>query len=231
MTNILFVEDEAMVAKRLQRFISIAFEHQTHKLHWCRCLDDAQEYLDENSIDVLFLDLNLQGKDGFDLLKSKLCESFHTIVISANSDRAIEAFDLGVLDFVAKPFTQERINKAVARLTAPTTGQAKYLSYKSLGNIHLLATSDIAYIKADGHYCHIVSHAGKSVLHEKSLDKVMSLLPNHFIRIHRSYAVSLNQISRIQIEEGSKYSVILKNNQQLPVGRTKLNLLKKRLAD
>lgn len=78
-------------------------------------LEDAQDSLVSQPVDVMFLDLNLHGKDGFLLLHEQLVQPFHTIVVSANTDRALEAFELGVLDFVGKPFTQERIDKALQR--------------------------------------------------------------------------------------------------------------------
>ena len=166
MTSVLMVEDEFMVAKRLSRFIHLAFDKQALKFKHCVSLEDAQDYLASNSIDVLFLDLNLQGSDGFTLLKQQLCESFHTIVVSANSDRAIEAFDLGVLDFVAKPFTQQRIQKAVDRLGQIANTHIKFLPYKHLGNIELLPIEQIHYIKADGHYSLVNSGANKEILHD-----------------------------------------------------------------
>ena len=231
MTSIVIVEDEYMVAKRLKRFVEAAFGEQTIKLHLCSSLEDAQDYLFERSIDVLFLDLNLRGQDGFDLLKQQLCESFHTIVVSANSDRAIEAFDIGVLDFVAKPFTQERIQKAVDRLSQAQQGRSKYLSYKHLGKMMLLAVQDIQYLKAEGHYCEVSTLDNQNILHDKSLDKLLALLPNNFYRIHRSYAVSLEQVKAIEAQEGSKYWLILKDEQKLPIGRTKLKELRSHISE
>jgi two-component system, LytTR family, response regulator LytT len=226
MTNIVIVEDEYMVAKRLKRFVEQAFAEQTIKITTCHSLDDANDYLDQHSIDLLFLDLNLQGHDGFTLLKEQLSESFHTIVVSANSDRAIEAFDIGVLDFVAKPFTQERIQKAVDRLQQKQTGHCKYLTYKRLGKIELLAIEQVQYLKAEGHYCEVFMHNHDSFLHDKSLDKLTNLLPDNFIRIHRSYAVAIDCIQSIKSEEGSKYWLTLKSGHRLPVGRTKAQAIK-----
>ena len=234
MKKVLMVEDEFMVAKRLKRFIENAFDEQKIELHICTNLDDAYDYLADHSIDVLFLDLNLQGKDGFELLKHTLCESFHTIIVSANSDRAIDAFDIGVLDFVAKPFTQERIKKAINRLLQQHNGASKYLTYKYLGKIELLPIEDILYIKADGHYSVIVTKAQqnrgtKQILHDKNLDKLLTLLSPDFIRIHRSYVLPISNIKALLSEEGSKYNVQLHTGEQLPIGRTRLSNLRTKL--
>ena len=80
-------------------------------------LDDAEEHLVENEVDVLLLDLNLQGHDGFELLKNQVAKAFHTVVISAYGEKALEAFDYGVLDFIEKPFEAERLLLLVERAT------------------------------------------------------------------------------------------------------------------
>ena len=127
---------------------------------------------------------------------------------------------------MAKPFTQERIQKAVDRLQQKHTGQSKYLTYKRLGKIELLAIDQVQYLKADGHYCEVFQQNQDSFLHDKSLDKLLNLLPDNFIRIHRSYAVSVSVIKSIESEEGSKYWLTLKSGVRLPVGRTKVQGVK-----
>lgn len=227
---IAIVEDEYMVAKRLKRFVENIYGDQISQIQLFDTLFDANDYLAEHSIDLLFLDLNLQGKDGFDLLKQQVSRSFHTIVVSANTDRAIEAFDIGVLDFIPKPFSQQRVQKALDRLQSnDALGQSQYLSYKHLGKIELLPISDVLYLKAAGHYCEVYSRAGQVILHDKNLDKLLQLLPASFERIHRSYAVPLNAIQAIRSEEGSKYWLELVNGETLPIGRTRLKALKANL--
>ena len=117
--------------------------------------NDAEDFIDSNNIDLLLLDLNLNNRDGFELLKNKLAASFNTIVISANTDRAIEAFEYGVLDFVGKPFKQERLQQAIEKVDAgrvSTSRHRKYIAVKKYGSIEMIAITDIAYIQAAGHY-------------------------------------------------------------------------------
>lgn len=229
--NILLVEDEFMVAKRLKRFIEQALADEINTIHHYATLDDARDFLDDRVIDVLFLDLNLNGQNGFELLKQHISDSFHTIVVSANTDRAIEAFDIGVLDFIAKPFTYERVEKAIHRLKASNeNGQCQYISYRHLGKIELLAIEEIAYLQAAGHYCEINTVDKQTILHDKTLDKLLKVLPDSFIRIHRSYAVPLKNIKALRTEAGSKYYVILSDETQLPIGRTRYKEIKYRLS-
>lgn len=229
--NLLLVEDEFMVAKRLRRFIEQALGDEITRISHYATLDDARDFIDSNEIDVLFLDLNLHGQDGFELLKQQVSRSFHTIVVSANADRAIEAFDIGVLDFVAKPFTYERVEKAINRLKDSSSGgRSKFISYRHLGKVELLAVEDILYLKASGHYCEVQLKAGSSILHDKTLDRLLGILPDNFVRIHRSYAVPISAIKTLHSEQGSKYWLTLEDASELPIGRTRYKELKDKVA-
>ncbi len=216
-----------MVAKRLERFVRQSLEGTSYQINCFNTLDDAADYLAQNSIDGLLLDLNLNGLDGFDLLKQQLSKSFQTIVVSANSDRALEAFEYGVLDFVAKPFVQERVEAAIQRLlNRQHQSHCKYLTYQQRNELKMIAVEDIAFVKAAGHYSEICTREGHEVLHEKNLEGLMQILPVNFMRIHRSYVVNLNDIASLKADSGSKYTLHLKNGSSLPVGRTRVNTLR-----
>jgi len=229
--NIVIVEDEPLVQQRIERLsLKILAAHQPRITCFVN-LDDVEDFLAEHSIDLLLLDLNLMGCDGFDLLKKNVAAAHHTIVISAYAEKAIEAFEYGVLDFVAKPFTEERLTKAFERFTESSQRSyygCRYLSIKKVGIIELLAISDIAYIQAEGHYSkiHLNNPSIPAVLHDKNIEKIIQLLPQNFLRIHRSYITNMNLIKRLMIEEGSRYSIQLMNEIKLPIGRTKYKYVK-----
>jgi two-component system response regulator LytT len=227
MLSIIVVEDEALVAKRLIRFITASLEAQPHSIRHAETLDDAQEYLGEKSIDLLMLDLNLNGQDGFNLLKTHLSASYNTIVVSANTDRALEAFELGVLDFVAKPFKQERIAKALQRALGRDNGGKgiRSLSVEKRGFIELVALTDISYIRAAGHYSEIIMKDGTEHLHNKNLSKLLCLLPNNYQRVHRSHLVALNQVDKILKHAGSQYELILNGGNVIPLGRSYYSMI------
>jgi len=228
--KIAIVEDEYMVAKRLKRFVEQACKGKTYQINVFNTLADADEYLSEQTIDILFLDLNLQGQDGFELLKQQVSRSFHTIIVSANTHRAIEAFEIGVLDFIAKPFNFERVQKALQRTKlSESRGKSQFLSYKKLGKIELLPIEQILYLKASGHYCEVITTLGEIILHDKSLEKLLLVLPEFFIRIQRSYAVPQQSMQSIKSEEGSKYWLTLTNDEVLPIGRTRIKEVKAKL--
>src|SRR3546814_13063742 len=101
--------------------------------------------------DVRLLDLNLHGRDGFDLLKRAVAGSFDTIVVSANTDRALEAFEYGVVDFVPKPFTEARLSQAFERrLAKRDEGEAiRYLVVRHAGKLERIRIDDIRVIHGD----------------------------------------------------------------------------------
>src|SRR5271157_1945729 len=106
--RILIVEDEEMASRLLKNILIEILGEGIESIQVQRSLTASQCYLQDHTIDLLFLDLNLHVENGFALLASAAAGSFHTIVVSAHTDRAIEAFEYGVLDFVPKPYGEER---------------------------------------------------------------------------------------------------------------------------
>lgn len=231
--HIVIVEDEPLVLQRIARFTTELLSDVPHKIVTFTTLAEAEEHLSSQEIDLLFLDLNLQGENGFDLLKNQLAQGFHTVIISAYAEKAIEAFEYGVLDFIAKPFTKARIQKALDKIQnnqLRTHYGCRYLSVKKVGMISLVPVSDINYIKADGHYSQLaLSTQSESVLHSKNIQAIETLLPKQFERIHRSYIANMNMADKLIVESGSRYHLVLKNGEQLPVSRNKFDLLREKL--
>ncbi|MBQ4837150.1 MULTISPECIES: LytR/AlgR family response regulator transcription factor [Pseudoalteromonas] len=223
--RVVIVEDEPLLQQRIARFTRNILGQKLTHLGQFFTLSEAEDYLADNEVDLLLLDLNLQGQNGFSLLQNQLAKAFHTIVISAYADKAIEAFEFGVLDFIAKPLEEHRLAKALAKLTDNTLRShygCRYLSVKKRAAIELIEVANIAWLKADGHYSEIHLINGEEVyLHSKSIEKIQLLLPEQFERIHRSYVVNINQLARIQVESGGRYFAQLRDNTQLPIGRTK----------
>lgn len=230
--KILIIEDEARIAKRLERMTRNFFEHNLISVVVCDSLTKGLSYVDKNPIDVLLLDLNLNGENGFEILEKVVANSFHTIIVSANTDKAILAFEYGVIDFVAKPFDQERLDLAFTRLkTAGVSAEneMKFLAVKQSGSVRLIAINDLVYIKGAGIYSELHLKNGKQELHDKSLEKLEQLLSHSFERVHKSYLVPLLQAEKIIVQSGSKYNLLLKNGEVIPVGRSKYKELKHKM--
>ena len=228
--NIVIVEDEPRIARRVERFTREILAGQIKSLQVFGELQDAQRYLDAHHVDLLLLDLNLHGQDGFSILKPLLAAPFYTIIISAYTDRALEAFEYGVLDFVPKPFNRERLEKALLRTAAPESEKAetslKHLAVIKTKSVVLIDIDKIVYIKGAGPYSEIHLRNEQVELHNKNLNKLAVLLSQNFERIHKSYLVNTGEISSFRIFSGSRYELLLQNGSILPVGRTYYKKLK-----
>jgi len=227
--HILIVEDEKRIAKRIERMTREVLGDTLNSLKYSNTLHEALQFIENNTLDLVLLDLNLNGENGFNLLTTAVSKSFHTVVISAYKDQAISAFEYGVLDFVPKPFNKERLEQAFNRVIKQektTTNPVKLLAIKKRHKVQLIPLENVLYIKGAGAYTELFLSSGDKELHDKSLEKLEQLLSSSFERIHKSYLVKASEIQQIIVKPGSKYMVELKNGERIPVGRTKYKDLK-----
>ncbi len=227
--RILIVEDERPIAEDIKFLVEEILQNEITSIHIELTLDSALIYLKEKPIDVLLLDLNLNSKDGFQILRQVVCQSFHTIIISANINRAIEAFEYGVLDFIPKPYNSERLKVAFNRLKSchASDGHAiKYLSIKKGFEIKLVSIEDVNYFRSANIYTELHLKDGQIHIYDKSFKCLLPLLPQNYYRIHKSFVVDRNKIKSIHILGGGKYRVVLTSGESLPVSRNKINLIK-----
>jgi len=229
--RILILEDEAVIAGRIERICRQHFAGRTLTLHLLDDLADARELLAEQAVDLLLLDLNLNGRNGMSLLEASSARAHYTIIVSAHAEQAIQAFEYGVLDFVGKPFTQARLEMALARVDDGKWRSDRALERLAVRGAHglqLVALAGIAHIRAAGHYCELVMDDGKVWLHDKNIDLLTGLLPANFERVHRSYIVPLQKVEALLTQPGGRYDVRLLDGTTLPVGRSRYPALKAR---
>ncbi|QNN40147.1 LytR/AlgR family response regulator transcription factor [Pedobacter roseus] len=221
--RILIIEDEARIARRIERMTNDFFEGNA-TISIIDSLKKGIEFLEKEKINILLLDLNLNGRDGFEVLSTMTSRSFQTIVVSANTENALRAFELGVLDFVPKPFDRERLflalNRAVT-LKKESNNSIRYLSVRKTGSIKLIDLDLMGYIQGAGIYSEIHLLDGTKELHDKGLDALEKILPSGFERIHKSYIINIVQADRILVSSGSRYNLQLKNGEVLPIGRSR----------
>lgn len=224
----MIIVDEARIAKRIERFSRAILGTQISRIHHCSSLFEGLDYLDHHPVDLLLLDLNLNGADGFEVLKNVVSGAFHTIIVSAYKEKAITAFEFGVLDFVPKPFDKSRLQMAFDRMGEGKKAKqaVKFLAVRKKENILLVDVQDIRYIQGAGIYTEIHLTDGRKEIHDKSLEKLPQLLPASFERIHKSYLVDMRGVREIIVQSGSKYSLVLKNGETLPIGRSRYKQLK-----
>lgn len=231
--TILIVEDEAIIARRLSRLVQDACPYPIRRIEVASTLAQARTLLAETAINVLFLDLNLNGADGFDLLEMTAADPYHTVVVSAHTERAMEAFELGVIDFIGKPFDAERLKTTFSRLLdtrEPPVAPATALVVRKADGLVRVPVDDLLRVEGADTYARLVCRDGRTELHSKSLKQLSDILPPRFVRVHRSHIVDITQIERLQSHEGSRYDAVLVTGETIPVGRTRVDDLRERMG-
>lgn len=219
--HVVIVEDEAIVAQRIERLVRRLLGPRLQRVDRAADVAGAAELLGRLQDAVVLLDLNLAGGDGFDLLRRAVAEPFQTVVVSANTDRAIEAFELGVVDFVPKPFTEERLGKALERVAQPGRSDRppRFLAVTLAGRVDLVAIDAIVAIHGADDFSELETLDGRRHLHKKTLTMLERLLPARFRRVHRSHIVNLEFAGHMSGGDDGRYVLHLSNGAEVPVSR------------
>ncbi|HEX5006941.1 MAG TPA: LytTR family DNA-binding domain-containing protein [Hyphomonadaceae bacterium] len=226
--NVLIVEDEAPAARRLERMVRDRIGARLEALGVAATVEAARTMLASSRVDLLLLDLNLNGEDGFSLLGS--ASRPPTIVVSANSSRAIDAFDHAVIDFVAKPVSAERLGVALDRaLDRSRQPSRASLAVRSAGRIDLAAFSDIVALCGADDYVEVILADGRRFLHDTRLAELERRLPAGFMRVHRSHIVNAAHVRAIRTLPGRRRALELTGGAKVPVSRSHAGALAKRL--
>ena len=216
----LIVEDERLAQNILVKFISVI-----DTLVLVKTCDNALEalpILHQETIDLLFLDINLPELTGLELLRS-LPHPPHVIITTAYSEYALLGYELAVTDYLLKPFAFERFLKAVNKVIAhhkalvgpaPTPESSPALLLKAGRHVQQFQLDTILYLEGCGNYVKLHTREKTVLLHE-TLSYVATLLPeNRFVRIHKSYLVALDRIERLEA------NAVHMAGKTLPVGNT-----------
>ncbi len=207
----LVVDDERLARKDLINLLG-GFEN-------IRVVDEAENVasalkaIDHHHPDVIFLDIQMPGESGFDLLE-KIDTEIRIIFVTAFDEYAIRAFEVNAMDYLLKPVNPERLAKAVERLEMEPTDEIvpiRKLQYDdrlfiSINNqMKFLKLQNILCINSAGDYSEVVLTNSVKGLTQKSLREWEHRLPeNHFCRIHRSTIINMEYIDRL--EEWFNYS-------------------------
>jgi DNA-binding LytR/AlgR family response regulator len=220
--KILIAEDEPVSARRLADMTRKILGNQIETLHIEKNFDSASLYLKTNEIDLLLLDLTLAEENGFELLLNISKTKFSTIVVSSYTEKAIEAFRYEVLDFVPKPFDEERLSIALSRFTKKINSERGYtqLSITEDGKRILLSHIEIIWATAKGKFSLIHTQNKTKLQYRKTLGELHSELGKNFIRVHKSHIIRDTKIQEIEIGRGGKYFVILPTGEKIPLSRT-----------
>ena len=180
----------------------------------------ALEFLNTNSVDVVFLDINMPHLSGLSL--SKMIDSKTDIIFTtAYSEHALESYEVNALDYLLKPISLERFSKTITKLidkhegrnTSPNPDKDASLTIfvKSGLETHQIKVDDITYLQKDGNYIYYYV-AEKKIMARQSIGDALKNLPDTFSQIQKSYIVNFAKIDSIR----SDYIIIGKN--EIPIG-------------
>lgn len=240
----LIVDDEPL-ARDLLRSLLLGQDDVTVVAE-CAGGDDAIEALQDNSIDVVFLDVQMPEVDGFAVVEEIGAERLPSIIfVTAFQEHAVRAFEVQAIDYLTKPILPERLGKALQRVrekVASRTGQMSPEQLTSLLNSVrsqpspskayagrllirdgekeiLLPVSEIDWIEADAYYSRLHVTGKQYMLRETLSDLVERLDPTAFVRVHRSSVVNIDRIREIHREGRLESSLVLKSGAVLRMSK------------
>ncbi|MBW8688130.1 LytR/AlgR family response regulator transcription factor [Chitinophaga rhizophila] len=198
---------------------------------------EALEYLQRETIDLLFLDIRMPDISGLELMTT-LPGAPMVIFTTAYSEHAVQSFELDALDYLLKPFSFERFLKACKKASAlqeliqqrRQSAVAAHIMVKSGYEQHKVLLEDILYLESAGNYISFVLK-DKRILSRLSMQEALALLPpDRFTRVHRSFIVANNKIDKMDrsslyigsaaINIGAAYGVAVAENIKLSQGRS-----------
>lgn len=231
--NVLIVEDEEVVGRRLARLTRAILGPRLASLATATSLAEARARLAAGGLDLVYLDLDLDGDDGFQLLAEAVAGAFQTIVVSAHADQALRAFEYGVTDFVAKPYREDRLRQALARFDQREPAlrdRLRVLAIRRHGEVQLLPIDALVRASGADDYAELHCTDGTTCLHDKPLTALEQLLPARFERVHRSHIVDVTRIASWQVAEGSRYHLVLDRGDVVPASRTWIQAFRRRVT-
>lgn len=201
------------------------------------CYDafEAMQLMNQQAVDLIFLDINMPKLSGFDFLKT-MRQMPKVIVTSAYKEFALEGYELNVTDYLLKPFSFERFLKAINKVMEsqlptlvasptlpPITKEKSSFFLKGDKKIHQIHTDDILFIEAYGNYTKVFLTEEMIVSHQK-ISSLETLLPaSDFLRVHKSFIVATDKIKMI---EGNRITI---GTHLVPIGQTYKYLIKELL--
>ncbi|MDX8553095.1 response regulator transcription factor [Tenacibaculum sp. 1B UA] len=230
MLKYIIIDDEPLAHEIITEFCSMLPHVQLEKS--CYNAMEAMQFLNKHTVDFMFLDINMPKLKGLDFLKT-LSNPPKTIITTAYKEYAIEGFELNVVDYLLKPFSFDRLVKAVNKVSNISSEKIIHkeiintnqtntrLFIKGDKKHHQLDLSDLLFIEAYGNYTKLFLADEMIVSHEKISHYESILDTTLFLRVHKSFIVAIDKIKFI---EGNR---IIIHEHKVPIGQTYKSLVSK----
>ena len=206
----------------------------------------AVKLINKNEVDLVFLDIEMPNENGFALFDYFNKPSFETIFCTAYSEYAIKAFEVSAIDYLLKPYSDERLQACIDRVqqrlqqlpldirqvlhTLQQQAAPDYLKRLKvqIGNrIWLVAVEDILFLQASGRYIKVVTKEREALLRTPLKSLLTQLDPDQFWQIHRSIVINLQHLDHVNASEPEQLQVFIKGcSSALPVSRSAQHLFR-----
>ena len=235
MTNIncVLIDDEIASLKNLERKINQFFPNLII-LNKFQTPEDAILYLNENEVDIVFLDIQMPRINGFELLTNITEVNFKIIFVTAFNEYALEALKKAAIDYVLKPIDDDDLkvainktitlildenetyeNKKLLNLLQQSVLEHKKLLIPNAKGFTVIEQNEIIYLEGYDGYTKINIDSNRQVISSYGLGKYVEKLNSNFFKTHKSYIVNINKI----IEFEKEGYVILKGNKRIPISK------------
>ncbi|GAB5522894.1 MAG: LytTR family DNA-binding domain-containing protein [Roseivirga sp.] len=238
----IIIDDEIDACEGLQLLLSDQEDIQVVSV--CRNGREAVAAINRLKPDLIFLDIQMPGLNGFEVLEKLETTRIPAVIfVTAYDEYALNAFEIHALDYLQKPFTDERFFQAldyarariqsgvmqdIAQLVAPsepTPAPSGKLKIKASGKIHFLAYENLTRLEGFDYYIKV--HYGQAVyLVRESLKGIIQRLPEQFVRIHKSSIININHLQSLEPLSRGNYEVTLSTGDKLLMSKTYREQLK-----
>lgn len=223
--NCLIVDDEPLAANVIKKYLTNFTEVEV--LNTCQDALEAFSYLSSNrhkTTDLMFLDINMPEISGMELMR-RLDTKPLTIITTAYREHAVESYELDVFDYLMKPIAYSRFSKTIEKAiehfnlmhkvtnSSLLAAEEEYLFIKVDKKMVKVYLADILYIESLKDYVRVVCANQNFITHSNLGNFTAQLSSDKFLRVHRSYTVSLSKIKAL---EGNTVSI---GNKIIPIGR------------
>lgn len=242
--RVMIIDDEPLARQRIEDLLRR--EKDIEVVGTVDNGDDAPDEIRRMRPDLVFLDVQMPGRTGIDVVAEVGVETMPvTVFVTAFDQFALKAFDLAALDYLVKPFDDDRFEQALRRAreeithrdaasvnrsllsllqSRDTGGEPRYLeriAVETRGQVRVVPIEKVDYITSDGPYAELHIGAGSFAVRERMHALEERLDPSMFFRIHRSAIVRVAQIEAFLKKPGGDYAVRLKDGTELSVSRNK----------
>ena len=234
--RVVIVDDELLARQRIEDLL--AKEPNIEIVGEARDGNEAVNIIRELRPDLVFLDVQMPGRTGVEVAEELGAEALPATIFTTAYERfALKAFDVAAIDYLVKPFDDERFAQALARARkaietrpAPKHEYLERIPVESRGQIRVVPVALIDYITASGPYAELHIGDRTFAIREKMQTLEEKLDPAVFFRIHRSAIVRLDRIDTLLHAAGGDYAVRLKDGTELSVSRSRREELEERVG-